>query len=112
VVDAVVLTIKVPVPAEAPVMLTGDELPKLNVGGSVAPLGLDVRAAVNVTLPVNPPLGVTVIVEVLPVVAPELTVMLPPLDRAKLGVGTNAVTVTLTTVVWVIEPDVPVTVIA
>jgi len=86
VVAAVVVTVSVPVPFEAPVMLTGDVEPKLKVGRSVAPLGLDARAAVSVTLPVNPPLGMTVMDVVLPVVAPgELIVIAPPLVNAKFG---------------------------
>jgi hypothetical protein len=90
-VGAVVVMVSVAVTALAPVMLTGLVAPKLNVGGSVALVGLEVTAAVSVTLPVKPPLGVRVIVEVLPVVAPGLT------DTAvvvtvKLGGG--AVTVT------------------
>ena len=86
VVAAVVVTVRVPVPFEAPVMLTGDVAPKLKVGGSVAPVGLDARAAVRVTLPVNPPLGMTVMVAVLPVVAPgELMLMAPPLVNVKVG---------------------------
>ena len=44
--------------------------PKLRVGGFAAPLGLEVRAAVSATLPVKPPDGVTVTVDVFPVVAP------------------------------------------
>src|ERR1022692_2604690 len=87
VVAAVVDTVKVPVPAAAPVMLTGDVAPKLKVGGSVAPVGLDARTAVRVTVPVKPPLGVTVIVEVLAVVAPGLTVRVPLLVRANVGGG-------------------------
>jgi hypothetical protein len=43
------------------------------LGGAKAPLGLVVSAAVRATLPVKPPVGVTVIVEVLPVVAPGAT---------------------------------------
>ena len=66
---AVVATVRVPVPAALPVMLTGLEF-KLKVGGATAPLGLVVIAAVRATLPVNPPVGVRVIVDVLPVVAP------------------------------------------
>jgi hypothetical protein len=98
-----------PVAAVVPVMLTGDVVPKLNVGRSEAPAGLAVRAAVKVTLPVNPPLGVTVIVELLPVVAPgELMVMAPPLVRAK-EAGVE-VTVTVTVVVCVMVPETPVTV--
>lgn len=98
--------------AAAPVMLTGDVEPKLKVGGSVAPAGLDVSAAVRATLPVNPALGVTVMVAVLPVVAPAATVMPPLLVSAKVGGGTKAVTVTPTMVVCVIAPDTPVTVTA
>ena len=71
--DAEVDTASVAVPAVAPVMLTGLVEPKLRVGVSCAPLGLEVMAAVRATLPVKPPLGVTVIVEVFPVVAPGLT---------------------------------------
>lgn len=112
VVAGVVVTVSVPVAAVVPVMLTGDVEPKLNVGGLVAPVGLDVCAAVRTTLPVKPPLGVTVMVAVLPVIAPGATVIVPPLVRAKLGGGTKAVTVTPTMVVWVIEPDTPVTVTA
>jgi hypothetical protein len=98
-----------PVPGDPPVMLTGDVMPKLNVGGSEAPAGLVVRAAVKVTPPVKPPLGVTVIVEVLPVAAPgELMVMAPPLVRAN-DAGA-AVTVAVTVVVCVIVPEMPVTV--
>ena len=86
VVGAVVVTVRVPVPFDAPVMLTGEVAPKLNVGGSMAPLGPDVRAAVRVTLPVKPPLGMTVIVVALPVVAPgEPMLMEPLLVKAKLG---------------------------
>ena len=108
-VAAVVRTVSVPVPAVVPVMLTGDVVPKLNVGRSEAAAGLVVRAAVNATLPVKPPLGVTVIVEMLPLVPPgALMVIAPPLVRAK-EAGT-AVTVTVTVVVFVIVPEMPVTV--
>jgi hypothetical protein len=88
VVDAVVVTVRVPVPAEAVVMFTGVVEPKLRVGKSLAPLGLDARAAVRATLPVKPPLGVTVMVAVLAVVAPGVTVMAPLLERAYDGGGT------------------------
>jgi hypothetical protein len=80
-------------------MLTGVVDPKLNVGKFTAPPGLTVSAAVSATLPVKPPLGVTVIVDVLPVVAPRVTVIAPPFVSAKLAGGTKAVTVTPTTVV-------------
>ena len=65
--------VSVAVTADVPVMLTGLVEPKLSGGGSWAPDGLDVIAAVSVTLPVKPPPGVTVIVEVFPLVAPGLT---------------------------------------
>ena len=68
----------VAVPAVAPVMSTGLVEPKLRVGGSTAPLGLEVTAAVNVTSPVKPLAGVTVMVEVFPVVAPAVTVTAVP----------------------------------
>jgi hypothetical protein len=67
---AVVAMVKVPVAAALPEIVRGLVELKLKVGGVVTPLGLLVRAAVRVTLPVKPPVGVTVIVEVLPVVAP------------------------------------------
>jgi hypothetical protein len=78
-VTAVVVMVRVAVPAPAPVMLTGMVEPKLRVGGYCAPVGLDVRAAVSATLPVKPPEGVTVIVEVFPVVEPGETVTAVPL---------------------------------
>jgi hypothetical protein len=71
-VAAVLDTVSVAVPAVVLVMLTGVVVPKLNVGGSCAPLGLEATTAVSTTLPVKPPLGVTAIVEVFPVVAPGL----------------------------------------
>jgi hypothetical protein len=91
-VGAVLEIVSVAVPAVALVILTGVVEPKLNVGGSWAPVGLDVTAAVSATLPVNPPLGVTVMVDVLPVVAPGLNVTAEPVI-ATLG-GIAAVTIT------------------
>lgn len=61
------------VPAVVLVMLTGVVVPKLQLGKSSAPDGLEVSAQVRATLPVNPPLGVTVMVEVLPLAAPGAT---------------------------------------
>ena len=69
----VVMMVRVPTSAALPVMRRGVAELKLKVGGSKAPLGLVVRAAVRATLPVKPPVGVTVIVEILPVVAPGAT---------------------------------------
>ena len=71
---AVVAMVNVAVPALKPVMFTGVVEPKLNVGAFTAPLGSEVSAAVSATLPVNPPVGVTVMVDVFPVVAPAATV--------------------------------------
>src|SRR5208282_1665837 len=87
VVAAVVKMLRVAVLAEVSVILIGLVEPKLSVGRFWAPAGLDVMAAVSATLPVKPPLGVTVIVEVLPVVAPGLTdTAVPP--TANLGTVT------------------------
>src|ERR1700722_19194568 len=58
---------------------TGDVVPKFKVGGSTAPTGELVSTAVSATLPVNPPVGVTVILEVLPVMAPGGRVTFTPL---------------------------------
>ena len=54
------------------------------VAGLVAPLGDVVTAHVSPTVPVKELDGVTVIVEVLPLVAPGLMVMLPLFERVKL----------------------------
>jgi hypothetical protein len=70
--------VRVAVPAAVPVMLTGLVEPKLRVGGSCAPLGPEVTAAVSATLPVKPPDGVTVMMDVFPVVAPAVTVTAVP----------------------------------
>ena len=83
-VAAVVKMVSIAVPAVVPVMPTGVVEPKLKVGGYCAPAGLEVTAAVNATLPVKPPAGVTVIVDVFPVVAPGETETAVPLT-VKLG---------------------------
>jgi hypothetical protein len=76
---AVVLTVRVLTPAALPVMARGLVELKLKVGGATAPLGPEVREAVRVTLPVKPPIGVMVIVEVFPVVAPGARSSVVPL---------------------------------
>jgi len=98
-VAAVVEMVSVAVPAAGPVMPTGVVEPKLSVGRYWAPAGLDVMVAVSATLPVKPPLGVTVIVDVFPVVAPFAILTAAPLI-VKLGL-TTVVTVT------VFDPDAP-----
>jgi hypothetical protein len=71
--------VSVAVPAEAPGMLTGLVEPRLKVGGYWAPVGLEATAAASTTLPVKPLTGVTVTVEVFPLVAPEIRVTAVPL---------------------------------
>ena len=88
-----VVMVRVAVPAAVPAILTGLVEPKLKVGKYWAPAGLEVRAAVRATLPVKPPMGVTVMVDVFPVVAPGATVTAVPLI-VKLGF-TTVVTVTV-----------------
>jgi hypothetical protein len=83
--------VRVAVPAAVPAMFTGLVEPKLSVGGSEAPEGLEVMLAVSETLPVNPPAGVTVTVEVFEVVAPGATDTVVPVT---VKVGGAAVTVT------------------
>jgi hypothetical protein len=56
---------------------------RLQVAGLEAPVGA-VTAQLSVTVPVKVLTGVTVMVAVLPVVAPGLSVMLPLLDSVKL----------------------------
>jgi hypothetical protein len=88
---AVVEMVRVVEPPLAPVMLIGVVAARLSVGASAAPEGLEVTAAVNATLPVNPPLGVTVITEVFPVVAPGARETDVPVKAKVAGI---AVTVT------------------
>lgn len=57
---------------------------KLRVGGSLGAWGVMVQF--RLTVPVNPPDGFTVMVDVLPLVAPRTTVMAVPLI-VKLGDG-------------------------
>ena len=89
-IEPVVVTVSVAVPALVPVILTGVVDPKLSVGG-IPVVGLS--AAVSTTLPVKPFAGVTVIVDVFPVVAPGATVTAVP-TTVKLVVGGGDVTVT------------------
>jgi hypothetical protein len=95
-VAAVVEIVRMAVPAPAPVIATGLVEPKLRLGAYWDPEGLEVTVAVSATLPVKPPLGVTVMVEVLPVVAPGVTVTAGPLI-VKLGAGRIMVNVALAT---------------
>ena len=79
---AVVFTVSVVDCADAPVIVI--EAGTLHVAGSLAAAG--VIAQLRLTLPVNPPDGVKVTVEVFPVVAPGVTVTDVPMT-VKLGGG-------------------------
>ena len=84
---------RIAVPIPAPVMLTGVIEPKLKVGGYCAPAGLEVMVAVSATLPVKPPLGVTVTVDVFPVVAAGMTeTAVPVIEKALAGEDPDTVT--------------------
>jgi hypothetical protein len=83
--------VRVAVTGVVPLMATLEVDPKLKVGGSTAPVGLDVRAATKLTVPVNPPAGVTVIVVVLPVVLPGVVMVTLEEVMAQLG-GTVTLT--------------------
>ena len=82
--------VRTAVPDPEPLMTTGFVEPKLSVGGSCAPAGLDVMVAVNSMEPVNPPLGAMVIVEELPETAPGYTEAAVPL-MAKVGGGGDTI---------------------
>ena len=99
-VAAVVEMVSVALPPVVPVMLTGVVPPKLSVGKSCAPAGLEVMAAVSTTLPVNPPEGETEIEALFPVVAPGCRVTLASLTL-KAGCGGA-------TTVIVIDPEAPI----
>lgn len=77
--------VSVAVLAAVPLMLTGVVVPKLKVGKYSAPDGLFVIAAVSATFPVKPPLGVMVIVDVLPLVAPGAEIVTDEPLTVKLG---------------------------
>jgi len=81
-VAAVVLTVSVAACAVAPLMVT--EAGMLHVAGSVAAAGA--MAQLSVTTPVKPLYGVMVMVELLPVVAPGMTLIGVPV-REKVGGG-------------------------
>jgi hypothetical protein len=102
----------VDVAAVAPLIVSELEL-KLQVGGSMAPVGLEVTAQLRLTVavPVNVVGGVTVIVDVFPVVAPGATLTAVPV-MVKLPIPVlPPVTVREIGVLAVFEPLVPVTVI-
>ena len=67
------------VPALVPAILNGLVVPKLRVGGCWAFAGPAVTAAVSTMLPVKPPTGVKVVMDVFSVVAPGATETAVPL---------------------------------
>jgi hypothetical protein len=77
--EGIVEMVRVAVPPVGPVIAAGAVAPKLRVGGSTAPVGLAERTAVRDTGPVKPPAGFMLMVDMLPVVAPEGTVTAVPL---------------------------------
>ena len=77
---AVVFTVRLAICAAVPLMVT--EVGMLHVAGSLAAAG--VMAQVRPIVPVNPPVGVKVIVDVFPAVAPGVTLMAGPVME-KLG---------------------------
>ena len=104
-VAAVVVTVRVDVAEPVPVIsAAGAE----QVGRLVAPDGLVAMAQLKLTLPVNPPVGVTV--KVLVPVAPGLETVTAGIDPSEKLALAAAVTEKSTGVVSVRFPDVPVTV--
>ncbi len=93
--DFVVVMVRVAVPLLELIRLTGVVDPKLKVGGSCATVGPDAIAAVSATLQLQAGFAVTVIVEVLPVVAPAATVTAVPVIVNDTGVEVPPVTVTV-----------------
>ena len=101
--------VSVAVTAVVPVTLS--DAGTVQVTGLTALAGDVVTAQLRATVPVNPFEGVMLTVDVLPVVAPAVTVIAPLLLSANVAGGVTAVTVTFAVVVCVMLPDVPVTVI-
>jgi hypothetical protein len=78
----VVIAVRVDVTAAVPLIET-DVGERLQVGTLVGFETLVVTAQLSVTVPENEFAGVTLMSDVLPVVAPAVTVMLPALERVK-----------------------------
>ena len=98
--------VKVDAPSVVPSIDTEVGL-RLQVGGLVAPDGLDVMAHVKATIPENEFVGVTTMVVVFPVEAPATTVS-AGLLIVKLPIAPLGVTVTFSVLFTVTEPLVPV----
>ena len=95
---AFVEIVRVVDPADGLVIGTEPAVPKLNSGESPAALdGPLLISAVSATLPMNPPPGATVIVEVLPMVAPgaEMVTVVPlTVNPGTIGTFTAKVCIT------------------
>jgi len=103
-VEAVLSRVTIAVTAAEPLMGAGATA--VQVGRYCAPVGLDVIAQASETVPVNPPLGVMVMVDEAGV--PGITlVMAVPLSE-KFGTSAVPLTVTRAVAVCVMLPEVPV----
>jgi hypothetical protein len=91
-VGAEVLTVRVAVWLPAPVIVTGEVAPKLRVGGLTAPAGEEASDADKVTAPVNPAIGLRVIVDVFPVVEPGAMNKFVPLRLIPGGIAADTET--------------------
>jgi hypothetical protein len=78
--DVAAVVVMVSVEVRAPLVISTEAGDKLQVAGFVE--AFDVNAQVSATVPVKPLEGVTVMVDVFPVVAPELTEIFPLLVSA------------------------------
>ena len=101
------LTVRVAVTAVVPVMAGGAVT--VQVGRYCAPLGLDVTAQESATVPVYPPVGVTVMFEVAEAPGASLAIATPLREKPAVG-GATPLTVSATVVVCVMVPETPVTV--
>ena len=81
----------------------------MHAGRYFAPLGLEVTAQVRATVPVYPPVGVTVMLDVADTPGASL-VMATPLSEKPGAGGATPLTVRATVVVCVMAPETPVTV--
>ena len=89
--------VSVEVCAAMPLSVTDEGL-RLHVAGSLKAVGLIEH--VRLTVPENPPdPGATVMVDILPAVAPGTTLMLPPFDSEKVGDAVETMIVNAT-VLW------------
>ena len=101
---AVVFTVRFAVAVVVPVMFTDEGM--LQVGKSVGLLRLVVTEQDRLTIPVNPPAGVTVIVEEFPVVMPGLSERFPLLLRLN---PRTAIVTAVEAVIFPVATSVPVT---